>query len=123
MRPSLKTQDAENLQVEREEAWDRVRRRLRAELGDDVFSSWFGRLDLVEIVEGVAQLSVPTRFLKSWIQAHYLDRVRTLVTTECAGVVRRSTSSSAARSARRCAPCSSRTTPRRPQRPRPPRPA
>jgi chromosomal replication initiator protein len=80
------TPDAENLKVEREEAWDRVRRRLRAELGDDVFSSWFGRLDLVEIVDGVAQLSVPTRFLKSWIQAHYLDRVRTLVTTECAGV-------------------------------------
>ncbi len=80
------TPGVENPQVEREEAWDRVRRRLRAELGDDVFSSWFGRLDLVEIVEGVAQLSVPTRFLKSWIQAHYLDRVRTLVTTECAGV-------------------------------------
>ena len=65
------TPGVENPQVEREEAWDRVRRRLRAELGDDVFSSWFGRLDLVEIVEGVAQLSVPTRFLKSWIQSHY----------------------------------------------------
>ncbi|PSC03928.1 chromosomal replication initiator protein DnaA [Alsobacter soli] len=76
----------ETLKVDREEAWDRVRRRLRAELGEDVFSSWFGRLDLVEIVDGVAQLSVPTRFLKSWIQAHYLDRVRTLVTTECEGV-------------------------------------
>lgn len=76
----------EALRVDRDEAWDRVRRRLRAELGDDVFSSWFGRLDLVEVIDGVAQLSVPTRFLKSWIQAHYLDRVRTLVSAECEGV-------------------------------------
>ncbi len=68
------------------EAWDRVRRRLRAELGEDVFSSWFGRLELLERVDGVAHLSVPTRFLKSWIQSHYIDRVRTLVSEELSGV-------------------------------------
>jgi chromosomal replication initiator protein len=68
------------------EAWDRVRRRLRAELGEDVFSSWFGRLDLVGVAEETAHLSVPTRFLKSWIQSHYLDRVRQLVCEELAGV-------------------------------------
>jgi chromosomal replication initiator protein len=68
------------------EAWDRVKRRLRAELGEDVFSSWFGRLDLVDIVDHVAHLSVPTRFLKSWIQSHYLDRVRQLVAEELTGV-------------------------------------
>ena len=28
--------------VDDDASWDRVRRRLRAELGDDVFSSWFG---------------------------------------------------------------------------------
>ncbi len=68
------------------EAWDRVRRRLRAELGEDVYSSWFGRLDLVGVSEGTAHLSVPTRFLKSWIQSHYVDRVRQLVTDELAGI-------------------------------------
>lgn len=68
------------------DAWDRVKRRLRAELGEDVFSSWFGRLDLVEIVDGTAHLSVPTRFLKSWIQSHYIDRVRQLVAEELTGV-------------------------------------
>ncbi|MCP8938628.1 chromosomal replication initiator protein DnaA [Alsobacter sp. SYSU M60028] len=69
-----------------DEAWERVRRRLRAELGEDVFSSWFGRLELVGVAEGVGHLSVPTRFLKSWIQSHYMDRVRALVAEECAGV-------------------------------------
>ncbi|MGH6795817.1 MAG: chromosomal replication initiator protein DnaA, partial [Methylocella sp.] len=28
------------------EAWMRIRRRLRAELGEEVFSSWFGCLEL-----------------------------------------------------------------------------
>lgn len=59
-----------------QDAWERVRRRLRAELGEDVFSSWFGRLELAGIIEGVAYLTVPTRFLKSWLEAHYAERLR-----------------------------------------------
>jgi chromosomal replication initiator protein len=58
------------------ECWDRVRRRLRAELGEDVFSSWFARVEIGAIVEGVAHLTVPTRFLKSWLEAHYAERLR-----------------------------------------------
>ncbi len=48
--------------------------RLRAEVSDDVFSSWFARMDLEQNAEGVVRLSVPTRFLKSWIQWHYAER-------------------------------------------------
>ena len=62
--------------------WDRVCRRLRAELGEEVFTSWFGRLELDGIVDGVAHLSVPTRFLKSWIQSHYLDRMLAVLSGE-----------------------------------------
>ena len=71
--------DAAGVQLEEvsvQDAWERVRRRLRAELGEDVFSSWFGRLELAGIVEGVAYLTVPTRFLKSWLDAHYAERLR-----------------------------------------------
>jgi chromosomal replication initiator protein len=57
------------------EAWGRVKRRLRAELGEDVFTSWFARLELEAVIDGCAHLTVPTRFLKSWIEAHYADRV------------------------------------------------
>lgn len=64
------------LQASPVEAWDRVRRRLRAELGEDVFSSWFARVELGDIVDGVAYLTVPTRFLKSWLEAHYAERLR-----------------------------------------------
>jgi chromosomal replication initiator protein len=57
------------------EHWSRVKQRLRAEVGDDIFSSWFARMDLDSIDEEVVRLSVPTRFLKSWIHAHYAERV------------------------------------------------
>ena len=58
-----------------QESWSRVRGRLRAELGEDVYSSWFARMDLEAIDEGTVRMSVPTRFLKSWIQSHYAERV------------------------------------------------
>jgi chromosomal replication initiator protein len=56
-------------------AWSRVKRRLRAELGEDVFASWFARLELEGVSGGTGRLTVPTRFLKSWIESHYIDRV------------------------------------------------
>ncbi len=58
-----------------QESWSRVKGRLRAEVGDDVYSSWFARMDLEAIEDGTVRLSVPTRFLKSWIQSHYAERV------------------------------------------------
>ena len=55
--------------------WSRVKGKLRAEVGEDIFQSWFARMDLERIEQHTAHLSVPTRFLKSWIQSHYTDRV------------------------------------------------
>ena len=57
-----------------QERWPRVKERLRAEVGEDIFSSWFARMDLERIEGDTVQLSVPTRFLKSWIQSHYTER-------------------------------------------------
>ncbi len=58
-----------------ESHWARVKRRLRIEVGEDIFSSWFARMELEEIEGEGVRLSVPTRFLKSWILAHYAERV------------------------------------------------
>jgi chromosomal replication initiator protein len=55
--------------------WNRVKSRLRSSVGEDVFSSWFARMDLEAVQQESVHLSVPTRFLKSWIQAHYAERV------------------------------------------------
>jgi len=58
-----------------QERWLSVKEKLRAEVGEDIFQSWFARMDLERIEVNTAHLSVPTRFLKSWIQSHYTDRV------------------------------------------------
>src|ERR1700680_3476288 len=58
-----------------QERWIRVKGRLRADVGDDIFLSWFARMDLERIDDNTAHLSVPTRFLKSWIQSHYTERM------------------------------------------------
>jgi chromosomal replication initiator protein len=58
-----------------QDRWSRVKGRLRAEVGDDIYSSWFARMDLEGLEDSTVRLSVPTRFLKSWIQSHYAERV------------------------------------------------
>jgi chromosomal replication initiator protein len=58
-----------------QELWLRVKERLRAEVGEDIFSSWFARMELDGIDGATIKLSVPTRFLKSWIQSHYAEKL------------------------------------------------
>ncbi|WP_395664856.1 chromosomal replication initiator protein DnaA [Methylocella sp.] len=70
------------------EAWMRVCRRLRADVGDDVFSSWFGRLELDALADDSAAVSVPTKFLKSWIQSHYAEKLLAAVAAEFPSVKR-----------------------------------
>ena len=70
------------------EAWKRTCRRLRAELGEDIFTSWFARLELHEVNAGTARLSVPTKFLKSWIYSHYTDRILAALACEVTGIER-----------------------------------
>ena len=64
------------------DGWQRVCRRLRSELGEDVFNSWFARLELGSIEDGLANLSVPTKFLRSWLQSHYNDRLLAAMASE-----------------------------------------
>ena len=71
-----------------QERWRRIKERLRSELGDDVFTSWFGRMELETADAGVLRLSVPTRFLRNWIQSHYSERVLSKWQEEEPGVTR-----------------------------------
>ena len=64
------------------EAWRRCCDRLRAEVGDAVFNSWFGSLTLESVGAGQARLSVPTRFLKSWIATHYSGHLASALNAE-----------------------------------------
>src|SRR6202020_497267 len=57
------------------ERWQRVKDQLRKQLGENVFTSWLGRMELDAADSGTVRLSVPTRFLRTWIQAHYSEHV------------------------------------------------
>ena len=74
--------------ADRAERWTKTCRRLRAELGEAVFSAWFARLELDRIEDEVAFLSVPTNFLKTWIQSHYVDKLTATLAAEVPDVKR-----------------------------------
>ncbi len=58
-----------------QDRWSRVKSRLRSSVGEDIYSSWFARMDLEGVNGQNVHLTVPTKFLRSWIQTHYADRV------------------------------------------------
>ena len=68
--------------------WIKVRQQLQAQLGTEIFNSWFGRIKLVGAEGGVAVHSVPTAFLKSWINSHYRDLLLELWQKEDKSVLR-----------------------------------
>ncbi len=82
-----KSVSAEN-SGEYRQGWERVRARLRAELGDAIYNSWFARLELERVEPRAIFLTVPTKFLKSWMQLHYADRIKSRVAMEFPSVDR-----------------------------------
>jgi chromosomal replication initiator protein len=68
--------------------FSRVQTRLKAQVGPDVFSSWFGRLKLETVSKSIVRLSVPTTFLRSWINNRYLDLLTQLFKEEDSDILR-----------------------------------
>jgi chromosomal replication initiator protein len=62
--------------------WARVRARLRREFGDAAYRSWLRNMTLQGIEAGRVKITVPTRFLRDWVAAHYADRLRALWNAE-----------------------------------------
>jgi len=98
--------------------FDKVRTQLRVRLGSEVYSSWFGRVALEEANKSIVRLSVPTAFLRSWINSHYLDLIGDLWRAEEPGVLRvEIVVRSAVRSNGRAAIAPEQPVTRKPQRP------
>ena len=68
------------------DAWSKVALRLRAELGEDLYTSWFGRMEPESLGDGQLAVSVPTRFLKSWIENHYMAKLVKIAAAEFDGL-------------------------------------
>jgi chromosomal replication initiator protein len=71
-----------------DEAWARVRSRLRDQVGDVEYRNWLRQMTLVEAAGEEVLIALPTRFLRDWVKNHYLERLRGLWQEEQAGVRR-----------------------------------
>ena len=67
---------------------ERVNARLKAQLGPDIFTSWFQRMKLEVAGKGVCRISVPTAFLRSWIQSHYHELLTEIFREEVPGTLK-----------------------------------
>ncbi len=56
-------------------AWAAVYKELRDEFGEAVYRSWLKPLTLQAYYHGTVEVSVPTRFMRDWIQTHYSKRI------------------------------------------------
>ena len=78
---------------------------LRARFGEEVYGSWFHLMEFDNFDGRTVRMSFPTKFLQTWIQAHYADGLLECCRTEFQGaerldvVVRESGSASDARTA------------------------
>ncbi len=56
-------------------SWKAVYKQFRGEFGEAVFRSWLKPLSLEAYYHGTLEVSVPTRFMKDWIQTNYAPRI------------------------------------------------
>ncbi len=66
----------------------KVRTMLRKRLGEDVYTSWFNALEFERFEDGVVEVSVPVKFLRNWIQTHYISDLLECCQAEFAGAER-----------------------------------
>ncbi len=66
----------------------KVRTMLRKRLGEDVYTSWFNALEFERFEGGVVEVSVPVKFLRNWIQTHYIADLLECCQAEFAGAER-----------------------------------
>ncbi len=55
--------------------WTTVKEKLKNKYGDKTYNSWIKPIILLRLEVGHATLSVPTEFIKEWVDTYYLDSI------------------------------------------------
>ncbi len=58
--------------------WKKISGQLRAEIGEAAYVSWLKPMSVHGERAGLVTMSVPSRFMRDWVIAHYADRLRAL---------------------------------------------
>ena len=64
----------------------KARALLRSVLGEEVYTSWFNAIEFDSFRDGVLRISFPTKFLKNWVQSHYVEEMLRCCAVEFTGV-------------------------------------
>jgi chromosomal replication initiator protein len=67
--------------------WYRVSSRLKAEIGETAFDNWIKPITVGDQAGSEVRLAVPSRFMRDWVVANYLDRLKELWVGENAGIL------------------------------------
>lgn len=68
--------------------WTSVHSDMRQEFGEAIFRSWLKPLTLRAYYHGTMEVSVPTRFMRDWIQTHYSERISAMCVEKNAEIKR-----------------------------------
>ncbi len=86
---SAKLEDAPLMPTpEVQKVWKEVHSEMRQEFGEAIFRSWLKPLTLRACYHGTMEVSVPTRFMRDWIQTHYAERISAMCTEKSADIKR-----------------------------------
>src|SRR6056297_3133280 len=58
-----------------QEQWGELKQQIRQAVGQNKFRNWIEPLDFTEVSDGVATLSVPTRFIGNYVAQHFGDLI------------------------------------------------
>ena len=79
--------DENNFQLKKiKEEWERSLSILRAEIGEATFKSWFKNIQFGQYSDNKLTLNVPTRFMRDWIESHYLERILAILSKEVSDI-------------------------------------
>ena len=81
---AVKTPDDDAADLARRGA--KVKAALRARLGEEVFSSWFNTVEFQSFDGRLLKVTVPVKFLRTWIQSHYAEILLSCSAAEFPGV-------------------------------------
>ena len=66
----------------------KVRAMLKAKLGEDIYGSWFNALEFDSFDGRLIKVSVPVKFVRNWIAAHYTEQLVACCQAEFKGTER-----------------------------------
>ena len=69
-----------------DQQWASVCSSLRMEIGEAAYQSWVKPMTVRGVRDGQVRISVPTRFMRDWVVAHYADRLFALWNGEDAAI-------------------------------------